>query len=130
MLPNPLFIYLHDTPAAYLFEAKDRAVSHGCIRVEQPKDLANYALAGNPNWTEDKLEQYTKLKEPKRVNLHTKLPIAITYHTAWVDEQNRLQMRPDIYGMDQKQTQAIQLKEQITSQNSQAYERTIPQSNQ
>ncbi len=128
MLPNPLFIYLHDTPASHLFEANNRAVSHGCIRVEQPDELVNYVLAGNPGWTGEQLVRYTKLKEPKRVDLHDKVPIAITYHTAWVDEQNRLQMRHDIYGLDQKQIQAIQLKEQITSQNSQAYERNIPQS--
>jgi murein L,D-transpeptidase YcbB/YkuD len=117
MLPNPLFIYLHDTPASFLFASKDRALSHGCIRVERPDELAHYLLAGNQGWNAAKLNQYTRLKDPKRVNLARKLPIAITYHTAWVDQAGRLNLRPDVYGLDRKQLEAIRQQQPTLSAN-------------
>ncbi len=115
MLPNPLFIYLHDTPASFLFQSKDRALSHGCIRVERPDELANYLLAGNNGWNAGKMNQYTRLKEPKRVDLQRKLPIAVTYHTAWVDQAGRLNLRRDVYGLDRKQLAAIGQQKQMLS---------------
>ncbi len=117
MLPNPLFIYLHDTPASFLFASKDRALSHGCIRVERPDELAHYLLAGNQGWNATKLSQYTRLKDPKRVNLARKLPIAVTYHTAWVDQAGRLNLRPDVYGLDRKQLEAIGQQQPTLSAN-------------
>jgi murein L,D-transpeptidase YcbB/YkuD len=68
-MPNPAFIYLHDTPTSHLFAAKHRAISHGCIRVERPEELANYPLASNGNWNSDKLSKYTNLKDPIQVDL-------------------------------------------------------------
>jgi murein L,D-transpeptidase YcbB/YkuD len=117
MLPNPLFIYLHDTPASFLFESKNRALSHGCIRVERPDELANYLLAGNRGWNADKLNQYTRLKNPKRVELERRLPIAVTYHTAWVDQAGRLNLRPNGYSLDRKQLEAIGSKKPMLSGN-------------
>jgi murein L,D-transpeptidase YcbB/YkuD len=117
MLPNPLFIYLHDTPASFLFQSKDRALSHGCIRVERPDELANFLLAGNRGWNADKLNEYTRLKAPKRVDLGRKLPIAVTYHTAWVDQAGRLNLRPDVYGLDRKQLEAIGGQKPMLSNN-------------
>jgi len=102
LFPNSFNIYLHDTPAKSLFNKDKRAYSHGCIRLREPEKLANYVLRNQPEWTPEKIseamnsgdEQYVKVKDP--------IPVVITYYTAWVDENGRLNFREDIYGHDQK----------------------------
>ena len=100
LFPNSFNIYFHDTPAKSLFDKDVRAYSHGCIRLSKPEEMANYLLKGNSKWTPEKmneamnsgLEQYVELKEP--------LPVFITYYTAWIDENRKLNFRNDIYGHD------------------------------
>jgi murein L,D-transpeptidase YcbB/YkuD len=110
MFPNPLFIYLHDTPASHLFTAKDRNLSHGCIRVEKPKELVSYLLAANTNWNEKKITRSMHLKKPMRVELDEKIPIGIVYRTVWVDQQGLLHSGKDIYGHDATQLAALRNK--------------------
>jgi murein L,D-transpeptidase YcbB/YkuD len=61
MMPNDLFIYLHDTPADYLFKREKRSLSHGCIRLEKPAELAMYLLG----WDEAKVKEYMEKKSRK-----------------------------------------------------------------
>jgi len=56
IFPNSDDIYIHDTPAKSLFAMESRAFSHGCIRVEKPRDLAIAVLKDNPNWTPEKID--------------------------------------------------------------------------
>ncbi|WP_207493586.1 L,D-transpeptidase family protein [Aridibaculum aurantiacum] len=102
LFPNSFNIYFHDTPSKSLFSRDKRAFSHGCIRLQEPEKMANYLLRNDPEWTPEKInaamnsgtEKYVKLKQP--------VPVFITYYTAWVDEQGRLNFRDDIYGHDEK----------------------------
>src|SRR5699024_10112045 len=57
MFPNENNIYLHDTPAKYLFQNEDRALSHGCIRVEKAKDLAETILENDDKWNAEKIDE-------------------------------------------------------------------------
>lgn len=101
MFPNQFAIYLHDTPSKRLFQRDARAFSHGCVRVENPYDLAHILLA--PQYDDPQAafqalldsgrERWVNLKEPVRVNL--------TYRTAWVDEKGVAQFREDVYGRDE-----------------------------
>ncbi len=50
MCPNQYDVYLHDTPSGHLFAARERGFSHGCIRVEHPRELADDLLRGKPGW--------------------------------------------------------------------------------
>ncbi|MBZ0199782.1 MAG: L,D-transpeptidase family protein, partial [Ignavibacteriaceae bacterium] len=63
MFVNPFGIYLHDTPTRAPFGYQNRAVSHGCMRVEKPLQLAEYILQNNSKWNIDylKLEIGTKI---------------------------------------------------------------------
>lgn len=54
LFPNSHSIYLHDTPGKTVFGHDQRAFSHGCIRVSDPKRLANYLLRNQPEWTPEK----------------------------------------------------------------------------
>jgi len=101
IFPNSYNIYLHDTPSRSLFGAEKRAFSHGCIRVEQPVKLAEYLLRNDKEWTEEKISQAMRINTEKWVALEKPVPVFISYFTAWVDQEGKLNFRDDIYGHDQ-----------------------------
>jgi murein L,D-transpeptidase YcbB/YkuD len=102
VFPNKYNVYLHDTPAKVLFERSSRAFSHGCIRIEKPVELAEYLLRDDSAWTHEKIlamidmGKEVKIKIPSPVNVH------VLYLTAWVDKDNILQFREDVYGRDKR----------------------------
>lgn len=103
IMPNDLSIYLHDTPAGYLFSEEKRTYSHGCIRIEKPMALAQYLLRDQPEWTEKKIKEVMTGTEPKQVNLKQKCPVEIEYRTVWVDDKGLVHFRNDVYGHDKRQ---------------------------
>jgi murein L,D-transpeptidase YcbB/YkuD len=107
MLPNSLSIYLHDTPADYLFERSERDFSHGCIRLERPFELAMMLLDGRPMWTKERVYQIIESGETEQVNLNDPIPVMISYITTWVDEEGNLRILEDIYGHDKRQLEKI-----------------------
>jgi murein L,D-transpeptidase YcbB/YkuD len=102
LFPNSFNIYLHDTPAKSLFNKDKRAYSHGCIRVREPEKLANYVLRNQPEWTPEKIREAMDSGNEKYVKVKNPIPVVITYYTAWVDENGRLNFRQDIYEHDAK----------------------------
>jgi murein L,D-transpeptidase YcbB/YkuD len=102
LFPNSFDIYLHDTPAKSLFNKDKRAFSHGCIRLADAKKMAEYLLRNDPDWDAVKIEEAMNTKEPKVVKLKDKAEVFITYYTAWVDEEGRLNFRDDVYGHDKQ----------------------------
>lgn len=107
MFPNKMAIYLHDTPADYLFSKNERDLSHGCIRVEKPVDFAKYLLQ-EKGISEKEIKEMMSLPEPKEIPLDEKVPILIEYRTAWMGHDGRVNFREDIYGHDQKQLQPLE----------------------
>ncbi|QIA09466.1 L,D-transpeptidase family protein [Draconibacterium halophilum] len=99
MLPNNQNIYLHDTPADHLFNRWQRNFSHGCVRLEKPFQLAEEILDGQIS--HEKVKEIVASKESKTIRLDKPVAVHIVYHTAWVDSQDRLQFRDDIYGYDE-----------------------------
>ena len=102
LFPNSFNIYFHDTPAKSLFNREKRAYSHGCIRLAEPEKMANYLLRNNSEWTASRISQAMNSGEEKYVKLKNPVPVFISYYTAWVDEQGRMNFREDIYEHDQK----------------------------
>ena len=102
LFPNSFDIYLHDTPAKSLFSKDKRAFSHGCIRLADAKKMAEYLLRNDPDWDVAKIDEAMNTKEQKIVKLKNKAEVFITYYTAWVDEEGRLNFRDDVYGHDKK----------------------------
>ena len=100
LFPNSFNIYFHDTPAKSLFEKDKRAYSHGCIRLKEPEKFANYVLRNQPEWTPEKINEAMNSGNEKYVKVKDPIPVVITYYTAWVDENGRLNFREDIYGHD------------------------------
>ena len=100
LFPNSNNIYLHDTPAKSLFSQEKRAFSHGCIRVEKPKELANLILQDDPSWTPEKIDAAMNGGKEKWYTLKNKIPVYIGYFTAWVDDEGVINFYKDIYDRD------------------------------
>ncbi len=96
LFPNDFNIYLHDTPSRELFDKDVRAFSHGCIRVQQPAQLASWVLG----WDTDRVEQAMQGGGDNRsVRVPQKLPVYIVYSTAYVKD-GRLAFGNDLYRRD------------------------------
>ncbi|HEV2362907.1 MAG TPA: L,D-transpeptidase family protein [Caulobacteraceae bacterium] len=92
VFPNPLGIYLHDTPSKGLFEARQRDFSHGCVRLQDAPRLAAW-LFGRP------LAPPPGRPPEDRVALAPPVPVYIVYLTAWPGPDG-LVFWPDIYHRD------------------------------
>jgi murein L,D-transpeptidase YcbB/YkuD len=95
MFPNDFNIYLHDTPAKSLFKLADRAASHGCIRLEKPDALAQWALG----WDAGRVQQMMHGSDNRTVKLPSKIPVYIVYFTAYARD-GHLHFGDDIYDRD------------------------------
>lgn len=100
MFPNHHNVYLHDTPSRALFDRAERNFSSGCIRVEHPVDLAAYLLRENDGWTRERVQSATGKNTEQTISLNRKVPVHLLYWTAWVDEENTLHFRNDVYDRD------------------------------
>ncbi len=99
MMANNFSVYLHDTPSRYLFDRTHRAYSSGCVRVEDPMWLADYVMGDQDGWSGLRSRMQSDW-QTRRVNLENHVPVHLAYHTAWRDEDNSIQVREDIYGID------------------------------
>ncbi|PSW18238.1 amidase [Photobacterium sanctipauli] len=100
LMPNDYSVYLHDTPSRGLFNKTKRNLSSGCVRVEKAAELASYILDYQQRPTWRSYDQLVSHKKTDTIALPRKIDVDVTYVTAWVDENNQLQMREDIYGYD------------------------------
>jgi len=99
-MPNPDNIYLHSTSARELFKRTRRDLSHGCIRVEKPQELAEFVLASKPEWDKDKIAAAMEPGESKTVTLKTPIPVVLFYTTAIADAEGHAIFSPDVYLRD------------------------------
>jgi murein L,D-transpeptidase YcbB/YkuD len=97
MFPNRFNVYLHDTNEAYLFDNNVRSFSSGCIRVERPRELAEYLLSEEFD-TED-VGLLLSASEPEQISIKP-IPVHIQYWTAWVNEEGQINFREDVYFRD------------------------------
>jgi murein L,D-transpeptidase YcbB/YkuD len=102
MFPNRYSVYLHDTPADYLFAMHDRARSHGCVRVERPAELAAFLLGETTGWTLPRVRAAMHQQERAVVRLAEPVPVHLLYFTAWVNERSTVQFSDDAYGRDER----------------------------
>lgn len=97
---NKSSVYLHDTPAKEPFNWDMRAVSHGCVRLENPQGLAQQLFGPGATYNKIAKAMGEDNPEPTTIGLPTKMPVYITYITCWVDDRGVIQFRPDVYGLD------------------------------
>ncbi|OON70302.1 L,D-transpeptidase family protein [Hymenobacter sp. CRA2] len=101
--PNPYAVYLHDTPARQAFAQPRRALSHGCIRLQQPMELAAYLLRRDGQQTQPlpSEEACARQPRPQDVRLRRPMPLHVGYFTCSA-EQGQLRFHPDIYRRDEQ----------------------------
>jgi murein L,D-transpeptidase YcbB/YkuD len=102
--PNKFLVYQHDTPERYYFSHEQRAYSHGCMRVQDPLKYAEVLLSyASPRLGVSQARIRQMFGGPEQqIDFHTQIPVHITYQTAFVDEDGKLQLRDDVYGLDAK----------------------------
>ncbi|OYR19060.1 L,D-transpeptidase family protein [Brucella thiophenivorans] len=95
LFPNEHDIYMHDTPAKSYFSRDMRALSHGCIRLERPRDMAA-AVLGKP------VEELSKYfgKNERGLKVADPVPVYIAYFTAWPDASGTVRFFNDVYDRD------------------------------
>jgi murein L,D-transpeptidase YcbB/YkuD len=103
IFPNQFDVYLHDTPTRSLFSKPFRALSHGCIRIENPVALAQYLMRDRPEWTAERIGDAMNGEREQAVPLKEHLPVHIGYWTAWVNGDGSVTYTDDPYKLDEKQ---------------------------
>jgi L,D-transpeptidase YcbB len=107
VMPNNYAIYLHDTPSKAAFKRDARALSHGCIRTENPLDFAALLL-GNPEWDRDAINRTIAAGKTVKADAATPTPVYITYFTtAALANGEGIIPYADIYGRDGKVITAL-----------------------
>jgi murein L,D-transpeptidase YcbB/YkuD len=101
IFPNQYSVYIHDTPNRNLFGRTDRSFSSGCIRVNNPLDLAAWLMKGNPAWTPEQIKNVIDQGKEQIVSLATPIQVHIVYLTAWAGDDGIVYFRKDIYDRDQ-----------------------------
>lgn len=101
LFPNQFAIYMHDTPKKKLFERPVRAFSHGCMRTENPLDLARWILVEvDKEMTNEEFDEILASREERHFAVNPRIPISTDYVTTTIDAEGRVHFLADIYGFD------------------------------
>jgi len=108
VFPNEENVYMHGTPAKTLFARSRRDFSHGCVRVEDPVALAEWALKDRPEWSRERILAAMEGPQSLRVRLARPIQVILFYTTAAVmPEDGTIRFAEDIYGHDQRLDRAL-----------------------
>ena len=103
-MPNRFDVYLHDTPDRDIFNLANRRLSHGCIRVQNPRELASLLLQQPISTINQEIANGSTTER----NLPVPVPVFVVYQTAFLDIEGTLQFRPDFYDRDAEIWQQLQ----------------------
>lgn len=96
LFPNTHSIYMHDTPSKSFFKRDMRALSHGCIRLAEPRVMAAAVLGT----TVDDIGQQLSKPGNKAIRVPEKVPVYVSYFTAWPDKDGVVRYYDDVYQRD------------------------------
>jgi L,D-transpeptidase YcbB len=109
--PSQHTVFMHDTMERdkYMFKQAQRTFSHGCMRVANPIGLAEVLLEEDKGWGPAQVREILR-NGPlnNEIAIDRKIPVHITYFTALVDDNGKLQTFPDVYGHERRITQALE----------------------
>ncbi|MFA7275403.1 MAG: L,D-transpeptidase family protein [Pseudobdellovibrionaceae bacterium] len=107
LMPNQYDIYLHDTSSPKLFLKDDRALSSGCVRLSEPRKIADFILSHNAGWSAERLEKYLADKKTRELPVTKPLSVYLFYYTAWLDDAGDVIIGDDLYGADRALVAAL-----------------------
>ncbi len=100
MFPNLHNVYIHDTPTRGLFAQRQRAFSSGCLRTQDPLDLADWLLQGTPGWSRRRIDEAVASGKETRATLAEPVPVHVLYLTAVLDDGAGIRYLDDLYDRD------------------------------
>ena len=103
LFPNSHAIYMHDTPTKNLFSESVRAFSHGCVRVQNPQEFASILLG----WDRARVDKEIDSGKSQPTTLKQKIPVHLTYFTAWPDSSGKISYFNDVYERDAAMEKAL-----------------------
>ena len=104
---NPFAVYLHDTPSKGGFDLFARNASHGCVRLERPRALAEALLNGDLTWTPEAIDKQLEGDKTVRAKLPEQVPVFILYWTAFAGADGQMHFRSDPYNWDRELLQRV-----------------------
>lgn len=104
MFPNRHAIYMHDTPSKHLFSRQDRAFSHGCVRLQDPHAMAAAVLGKSKSQIHGSIAKGKNETE----KLKSKVPVYVSYFTAWPQADGTVKYFRDMYGRDAHLLKAVE----------------------
>lgn len=107
VMPNKDSIYLHYTASPRLFERYRRDLSHGCVRVEQPVELAKFVLSNHPEWDEARIMAAMDSGEAYTLSLREPVRVVIAYKTVKIRDDGQILFFADVYGQDRLLDRAL-----------------------
>lgn len=107
IFPNKRRIFLHDTPSKQYFNKDIRAYSHGCIRVENPDQLAQFLIENYHENKEIDINQLINSKKHVEIHLEEQLPIFLQYITCTTNDSGQVVFLTDIYNKDLEDMQEL-----------------------
>jgi murein L,D-transpeptidase YcbB/YkuD len=110
LFPNKHAIYMHDTPQKSFFERDMRALSHGCVRLQDPRGMAAAVLGTSVDYIAEKLKQGHSTENVTRT-----IPVYVAYFTAWPDMFGKVEYFDDVYDRDTRLMQALNATEAVRS---------------
>lgn len=113
LFPNKHAIYMHDTPQKSFFARDMRALSHGCVRLQDPRGMAAAVLGTSVDDIAEKLKHGHSTENVTRV-----IPVYVAYFTAWPDMSGKVEYFDDVYGRDSKLMQALDATEAVRTPSS------------
>ncbi|MAE51506.1 MAG: murein L,D-transpeptidase [Micavibrio sp.] len=103
LMPNRHNIYLHDTNHKELFSRSERALSSGCVRMQNPRQMIDFLLKDADNmWDGDAVDSTLATYKKTDIDLNRTVPVSLLYYTTWLDDNGDIVYGNDIYGRDQK----------------------------
>ena len=109
VFPNKHDVYMHDTPQKFLFANPVRAESHGCMRVQNPDQLAAVLLKQDQNWSQGQTMSAIENGYDQHIALRQKIPVYISYFTLKVNDDGSVATYGDLYGHDARMAAALGL---------------------
>jgi L,D-transpeptidase YcbB len=109
MFPNKHDVYMHDTPQKHLFANTIRAESHGCMRVQNPDQLASIIMQHDQGWSQARTRSAMDTAYDQQIPLRQKIPVYISYFTLKVNADGSVSTYGDLYGHDTRMATALNL---------------------
>ncbi|MER9291458.1 murein L,D-transpeptidase [Mesorhizobium sp. M0510] len=110
LFPNKHAIYMHDTPQKSFFQRDMRALSHGCVRLQDPRGMAAAVLGTSVDYIAEKLKHGHATENVTRT-----IPVYVAYFTAWPDLSGKVEYFGDVYDRDSRLKQALDATEAVRS---------------